>query len=76
MRLCHGVFTGHFIFRTVLARVLNIFKFQKPVSKTYRPKNVIFFCLLITFSFPFLISYSSNALIDMVDILFSREKVP
>ena len=53
MRSCHGVFTDQFIFRTVLARVLNIFKFQKPVSKTYRPKNVIFFCLLITFSFPF-----------------------
>ena len=31
----------------------DIFKFQKPVSKTYRPKNVIFFCLLITFSFLF-----------------------
>ena len=28
------------------------FKFHKPVSKTYRPKNDIF-CLLITFSFPF-----------------------
>ena len=28
------------------------FKFHKPASKTYRPKNDIF-CLLITFSFPF-----------------------
>ena len=28
------------------------FKFHKPVSKTYRPKNDIF-CLLITFNFPF-----------------------
>ena len=42
MRSCHGVFTDQFTFRTVLARILNIFKFQKPVSKTYRPKNVIF----------------------------------
>ena len=33
------------------------------------------FCLLITFS-TFFISYTSNALIDMVEILFSREKVP
>ena len=51
-RSCHGVFTDQFIFRTVLARVLNIFKFQKSVSKTYRSKNVIF-CLFIRFSFPF-----------------------
>ena len=28
------------------------FKFHKPVSKTFRPKNDIF-CLLITYSFPF-----------------------
>ena len=28
------------------------FKFHKPVSLTYRPKNDMF-CLLITFSFPF-----------------------
>ena len=51
MRSCHGVFTDQFTFRTFLARILNIFKFHKPVSKTYRPKND--FCLLITFSFPF-----------------------
>ena len=38
------------------------FKFHKPVSITYRPS--------------FLISYTSNELIDMVEILFSREKVP
>ena len=25
MRSCHGVFTDQFIFRTVLARILNIF---------------------------------------------------
>ena len=52
MRSSHGVFTDQYIFRTVLARVLNIFKFQKSVSKTYRSKNVIF-CLFIRFSFPF-----------------------
>ena len=34
------------------------------------------FYLLITFSFSFLISYALNALIDMGEILFSREKVP
>ena len=49
------------------------FKFHIPVSKTYRPVNDIF-SLLITFSFPFLMSYSSNTLIDMVEILLSREK--
>ena len=52
MHSCHGVFTDQFTFRTVLARILNIFKFHKPVRKTYRPKND-FFCLLIKFSFPF-----------------------
>ena len=52
MRSCHGVFTDQFTFRTVMARILNIFKFHKPVRKTYRPKND-FFCLLIKFSFPF-----------------------
>ena len=43
MRSCHGVFTDQFTFRTVLARILNIFKFHKPVRKTYRPKNDFFF---------------------------------
>ena len=40
------------------------FKFHKPVSKTYRPNNDIFF-LLIAFGFPFLIPYTSNAFTDM-----------
>ena len=43
MRSCHGVFTDQFTFRTVMARILNIFKFHKPVRKTYRPKNDFFF---------------------------------
>ena len=43
MRSCHGVFTDQFTFRTVLARILNIFYIPKPVSKTYRPKKDIFF---------------------------------
>ena len=75
MRSCHGVFTDQFTFRTVLARILNIFKFHKPVRKTYRPKND-FFLPFNKVQFSFLISYTSNALIDMVEILFSREKVP
>ena len=52
------------------------FKFHKPISKTvtYRPKNDIF-CLLISLVFLFDI-FSSNALIDMVEILFSRENCP
>ena len=54
---------------------LNIFKFQKPVTKTYRPKNDIFY-LLITFSFPLLIPYTLNAFIDLAEIPFSLEKVP
>ena len=49
-------------------------KFHKPVSKTYRPKNDIF-CLLITLSFPFwYLLLHSSALIDLVEILISREK--
>ena len=51
MRSCHGVFTDQFIFRTILARILNIFYIPKIVSTTFRPKNDIF-GLLITFSFP------------------------
>ena len=43
MRSCHGVFKDKFIFRTALVRILNISKFHKPVSKTYRPKNDFFF---------------------------------
>ena len=54
MRSCHGVLKEKFIIRTALVQILNIFKFHKPVRKTYRPKNeFFFFCLLIKFSFPF-----------------------
>ena len=42
-----GVFTGQFIFRTVLAEFRISFKSHKPVSKTYRPKNDNF-CVLMT----------------------------
>ena len=51
MHSCHGGFTDQFIFRTVLVQILNISKFHKPYSKTYRPKSDIF-CLLMKFSFP------------------------
>ena len=51
------------------------FKFHKLVSKTYRPKNDIFLHFN-NVQFSFLISYTSNALRDMVEILCSREKVP
>ena len=48
---------------------------HKVVSKTYRPKNDIFFPFNdVTFSF--LISYISNAFKDVAEILFSRGKVP
>ena len=53
IRLCHDVFTEQYIFRTVLARILNTFEIlQTSQQNLYRPKNGIF-CLLITFSFPF-----------------------
>ena len=48
------------------------FKFHKPVSKPYRPKNDNLF-LLMTLRFLFLISYTSNAFIDVAEIPFSRE---
>ena len=35
-------FTDQFIFRTLLARILNVIKFHKPVRKNYRPKNDVF----------------------------------
>ena len=72
-RRFHGL---EFTFRTtVSARILNIFKFHKPVSKTNRP-NYDIFCLLLTFLVFLMISYTSNALIDMLKILFLREKEP
>ena len=52
MRSCHGVFEDQFIFRTVLARILNIFKIQQTSQQNLQPKNDVF-CLLITFGFPF-----------------------
>ena len=73
MRSCDDIFTDQFIFRTVLARILNTFKSHKPVSKTFRPENEIF-CLLKTFRFPFGYLMIANALMDMVKILFSRGK--
>lgn len=77
IRSCQGVFTDLSLLLELRfrARILNIFKFHKPVSKTNRP-NYDIFCLLITLSFPCLISYTSNALIDMLKILFLREKDP
>ena len=52
---CYGVFTDHFLFRTILARIritqYNI-KSHKPVSQSYKPKTCIFNPLM-TFSFPF-----------------------
>ena len=76
MRSCNGVFTDQFIFRTFLARILNIFKFHKPVSKTYRPKNDFFVLPFNDVQFSFLIFYTSNMLIVMVEIPCSLEKVP
>ena len=37
---------------------------------------MIFLCILIRLVFSFYISYTSNALIKMVEILFSKEKAP
>ena len=56
-------------------REFRISKSHKPVSKTYRPKNDNF-SLLMTLPFSFLMSFTSNAFIDVAEIPFSREKVP
>ena len=56
MRSCHSVFTDQFIFRTVFGANFESYKFHKPVSKTYIPKNYIC-CLLITLVFLFDILY-------------------
>ena len=65
MRSCHGVFTDQFIFRTVFsANFEYLLNFTNQLAK---PTDLCFL---------FLISYTSNALIVMVEILFSREKVP
>ena len=53
MRSCRGVFTDQFIFRTVLARILNIFLNSKNQSAKPTDLKMIFFFLLITFSCPF-----------------------
>ena len=65
MRSCHGVFTDQFIFRTVFsANFEYLLNFTNQLAK---PTDLCFL---------FLISYTSNALIVMAEILFSREKVP
>ena len=65
MRSCLGVFTDQFIFRTVFsANFEYLLNFTNQLAK---PTDLCFL---------FLISYTSNALIVMVEILFSREKVP
>ena len=65
MRSCHGVFTDQFIFRTVFSANLEyLLNFTNQLAK---PTDLCFL---------FVISYTSNALIVMVGILFSREKVP
>ena len=48
-----------------------MFKFHKPTNL-----KMIFLCILIRLVFSFYISYTSNALIKMVEILFSKEKAP
>ena len=75
MRSCHGVFTDQFIFKTVLARIWNIFQIPQTRQQnlqTYKwyslPFNNVYFS--------FLISYTSNALIHMEEILFSQENEP
>ena len=65
MRSCHGVFTGQFTFITVFSA-----NFQYLLNFTNQLAKPTDLCFL------FLISYTSNALIVMVGILFSREKVP
>ena len=48
-------YRNEFIFRTILARIYNIFeKFHQSTSKIYRPeKSGGIFDLLMTFSFPY-----------------------
>ena len=75
--LCHvTVFSRTSLFLERFWREFRIsFKSHKPVSKPYRPKNDNF-CLLMTLRFPFLISFTSNAFIDVAEIPFSRENYP
>ena len=77
MYSCQGVFMTIFFLERFWREFKISFKSHKPVSKSYRPKKDNF-CLLMTPSFPFffLISYTSNAFIDVADIPFSREKCP
>ena len=71
-RRFHGL---EFTFRTaVSARILNIFKFHKPVSKTNRP-NYDIFCLLLTFLvFLFDILYFKCAHRHVEDSIFAGKR--
>ena len=69
------VFSRTSLFLERFWREFRTSKSHKPVSKTYRPKNDNF-SLLMTLPFSFLMSFTSNAFIDVAEIPFSREKVP
>ena len=68
VRLFYGVFTDQFVFRTVL----------NSTNQSAKPTGLkmIFFLPFNNVQFSFFISYTSNAHVDMVEVLFSREKVP
>ena len=68
VRLFYGVFTDQFVFRTVL----------NSTNQSAKPTGLkmIFFLPFNNVQFSFFISYTSNAPVDMVEVLFSREKVP
>ena len=53
MRSCHRIFTDQFIFRMVLARILNIFLNSSNQSANPTDLKRIFFAFFIAFSFPF-----------------------
>ena len=51
-RSCHGLLMEQYIFRTVLAGILNVFYTAQTSQQNLQTYNDIF-CILITFSFPF-----------------------
>ena len=78
MYSCHDVFTDQFIFRTVRFGA-NLEYLLSPTNQSAKPtdlKKIIFAFSVNDATFSFLISLFFECVHSVVDIPFSREKLP